>query len=236
MTCLRICRAIKLLSRIFKFWKFENSKINFFLRIQLLEFLPQNQTFPKTGTQVEWQWLMNMFTKFQVDIINLRTPAAPHTRRRILLSSTVYFTSFQARHTIITLYLKTTFDNIFKRIVTSLYQSLNLGTGAVIYYGTPVCRLCGRYLAILSRPIKITVPSVTVVPTAMVGSLIRSSNLPHSLQRGVHTKTRPFYPLAHVQLRNENSCKRSASPGASNQYTSKTPYWAIDERALGKKR
>ena len=32
---------------------------------------------------------MNMFTKFQVDIIDLRTPAAPHTRRRILLSSTV---------------------------------------------------------------------------------------------------------------------------------------------------
>ena len=32
---------------------------------------------------------MNMFTKFQVDIINLRTPAAPRTRRRILLSSTV---------------------------------------------------------------------------------------------------------------------------------------------------
>ena len=30
-----------------------------------------------------------MLTKFQVDIINLRTPAAPHTRRRILLSSTV---------------------------------------------------------------------------------------------------------------------------------------------------
>ena len=30
-----------------------------------------------------------MFTKFQVDIINLRTPAAPHTRRRILLSSNV---------------------------------------------------------------------------------------------------------------------------------------------------
>ena len=30
-----------------------------------------------------------MLTKFQVDIINLRTPAAPRTRRRILLSSTV---------------------------------------------------------------------------------------------------------------------------------------------------
>ena len=50
---------------------------------------------------------------------------------------------------------------------------------------TPVCRLCGRYLAILGRPIRITVPAVTVAPTALVGSLIRSSNLPHSLQRGV---------------------------------------------------
>ena len=50
---------------------------------------------------------------------------------------------------------------------------------------TPVCRLCGRYLAILGRPIRITVPSVTVAPTVLVGSLIRSSNLPHSLQRGV---------------------------------------------------
>ena len=52
---------------------------------------------------------------------------------------------------------------------------------------TPVCRLCGRYLAVLGRPIRITVPSVTVAPTALVGSLIRSSNLPHSLQRGVCT-------------------------------------------------
>ena len=52
---------------------------------------------------------------------------------------------------------------------------------------TPVCRLCGRYLAILGRPIRVTVPAVTVAPTALVGSLIRSSNLPHSLQRGVPT-------------------------------------------------
>ena len=51
---------------------------------------------------------------------------------------------------------------------------------------TPVCRLCGRYLAILDRPIRVTVPAVTVAPTALVGSLIRSSNLPHSLQRGEH--------------------------------------------------
>ena len=50
---------------------------------------------------------------------------------------------------------------------------------------TPVCRLCGRYLAILGRPIRVTVPAVTRPPTALVGSLIRSSNLPHSLQRGV---------------------------------------------------
>ena len=35
-------------------------------------------------------------------------------------------------------------------------------------------------------PIRVTVPAVTVAPTALVGSLIRSSNLPHSLQRGVH--------------------------------------------------
>ena len=51
---------------------------------------------------------------------------------------------------------------------------------------TPVCRLCGRYLAILGKPIRITVPAVTVAPTALVGSLIRASNLPHSLRRGVH--------------------------------------------------
>ena len=53
--------------------------------------------------------------------------------------------------------------------------------------GTPVCRLCGRYLTLLGRPIRVTVPAVTVAPTALVGSLIRSSNLPHSLQRGVPT-------------------------------------------------
>ena len=58
-----------------------------------------------------------------------------------------------------------------------------------MYTGTPVCRLCGRYLAILGRPIKIIVPAVTVAPTVLVGSLIRSSNLPHSLQRGVHCTT-----------------------------------------------
>ena len=60
---------------------------------------------------------------------------------------------------------------------------------------TPVCRLCGRYLAILGKPIRITVPAVTVAPTALVGSLIRSSNLPHSLQRGVphnHPQLSPF--------------------------------------------
>ena len=33
---------------------------------------------------------MNMFTKFQDDVFNSRTPAALRTRRRILLSSTVY--------------------------------------------------------------------------------------------------------------------------------------------------
>ena len=44
----------------------------------------------------------------------------------------------------------------------------------------------GRYLAILGRPIRITVPAVTVAPTALVGSMIKSSNLPHSLQRGIH--------------------------------------------------
>ena len=52
-----------------------------------------------------------------------------------------------------------------------------------MYY--PVCRLCGSYLAILGRPIRITVHAVTVAPTALVGSLIRSSNLPHSLQRSI---------------------------------------------------
>ena len=59
------------------------------------------------------------------------------------------------------------------------------------YLGTPVCRLCGRYLAILGRPKRVTIPAVTVAPTALVGSLIRSSNLPHSLQRGVHTYVSP---------------------------------------------
>ena len=33
-----------------------------------------------------------------------------------------------------------------------------------MYICTPVCRLCGRYLAILGRPIRITVPSVTSRP------------------------------------------------------------------------
>ena len=54
--------------------------------------------------------------------------------------------------------------------------------------GTPVCGLYGRYLAILGRPIRVTVPAVTVAPTALVGSLIGSSNLPHSLQRGVRRR------------------------------------------------
>ena len=35
-------------------------------------------------------------------------------------------------------------------------------------------------------------PAVTVAPTTLVGSLIRSSNLPHSLQRGVPTLTAAF--------------------------------------------
>ena len=90
MTCLRISSAIKLISRIFL--NLENSKIQklhcFFL---FKNFSLEIKLSPKTGTQVEWQWLMklNMFTNFHVHIIKLRTPAAPHTRRRILLSSTV---------------------------------------------------------------------------------------------------------------------------------------------------
>ena len=63
---------------------------------------------------------------------------------------------------------------------------------------TPVCRLCGRYLAIFGRPIRVTVPAVTVVPTALVGSLIRSSNLPHSLQRGVHTHNNRYSRTLHI--------------------------------------
>ena len=41
---------------------------------------------------------MNMLTKFQVDIFNSRTPAAPRTRRRILLSSTVLSKDFLNVH------------------------------------------------------------------------------------------------------------------------------------------
>ena len=61
---------------------------------------------------------------------------------------------------------------------------------------TPVCRLCGRYLAILGRPIRVTVPAVTVAPTALVGSLIWSPNLPHSLQRGVPWSTVDLHDLS----------------------------------------
>ena len=60
-----------------------------------------------------------------------------------------------------------------------------------IAIGTSVRRLCGRYLAILGRPIRVTVPAVTVAPTTLVGSLIRSSNLPHSMQRGVPNFAQP---------------------------------------------
>ena len=54
--------------RFWKFWKFlKISKIfdNFFL---FQNFPPQNQNFQKTGQYVRAQWLMNMCTKFQVDI------------------------------------------------------------------------------------------------------------------------------------------------------------------------
>ena len=69
-----------------------------------------------------------------------------------------------------------------------------------ILIGTPVCRLCGRYMGILGRPIGTTVPAVTVAPTTLVGSLIRSSNLPHSLQRGVHTSIRYVPSYEHTAL------------------------------------
>ena len=71
----------------------------------------------------------------------------------------------------------------------------------IVCVSTPVCRLCGRCLAIPGSPIRITVPAVTIAPTALVGSLIRSSNLPHSLQRGVLTAPYSLHPLciAHSQ-------------------------------------
>ena len=69
---------------------------------------------------------------------------------------------------------------------TARRRATSLRRRGRVAVGTPVCRLCGRYLAILGRPIRVTVAAVTVAPTALVGSLIRSSNLPHSLQRGVH--------------------------------------------------
>ena len=62
----------------------------------------------------------------------------------------------------------------------------------------------GRYLAILGRAIRITIPSVTVAPTALVDSLIRSSNLPHSLQRGVPFwawETQVFSDAVYFNLR-----------------------------------
>ena len=72
--------------------------------------------------------------------------------------------------------------------------------------GTPVCRLCGRYLVIPGRPIRIRVPAVTRPPTALVGSLIRSSNLPHSLQRGVHV-------YVYVNSLSEKNSSKMASKG-----------------------
>ena len=73
---------------------------------------------------------------------------------------------------------------------------------------TPVCRLCGRYLALLGRPIRVTVPAVTVASMALVGSLIRSSNLPHSLQRGVHVM-----PMSCLCLSSGSRSGLPAAPG-----------------------
>ena len=87
ITYLRIGTAIKLLSRIFKFWKFQNSKFHF---ASILRIYPLKSYFQKNETYVKWQWL----TKEYVNKISSRhfyssTSAAPITRRRILLSSTV---------------------------------------------------------------------------------------------------------------------------------------------------
>ena len=82
------------------------------------------------------------------------------------------------------------FNVTFYFIVSLTYFIVSLTSyilSARLFYACTYTRrrLCGRYLAILGRPIRVTVPAVTVAPTALVGSLIRSSNLPHSLQRGV---------------------------------------------------
>ena len=82
---------------------------------------------------------------------------------------------------------------------------------------TPVCRLCGRYLAILGRPIRVTVPAVTVAPTALVGSLMRSSNLPHSLQRGVR--------LAAARAQQRLNGGRIGTPG-------RAPWGCVPRRCL----
>ena len=66
----RISGATKLLSRILKILKipqnFQNFRQFFFL---FQNFPPQNQNFQKNGQYVRGQWLMNMCTKFQVDIL-----------------------------------------------------------------------------------------------------------------------------------------------------------------------
>ena len=88
--------------------------------------------------------------------------------------------------------------------------------------GTPVCRLCGRYLAILGRPIRITVPAVTVAPTALVGSLIRSSNLPHSLQRGVQLSDPCRHGMSHHTVPGTdrvNSVRGVRPRGPTRQHT-----------------
>ena len=65
----RISRATKLPSRFFKILKITKNFQNFqhFFLFQNF-FPPQNQNFQKTVQYVRGKWLMNMCTKFQVDI------------------------------------------------------------------------------------------------------------------------------------------------------------------------
>ena len=100
----RTSGAINMLSRIWIFWKFSKISEIFNIFFSFQNFPPQNQNFQKTVLYVRGKWLINMYTKFQVDIFENSWDMTENISKQAL------FTSFRDLPWLSEFYFLTDFD------------------------------------------------------------------------------------------------------------------------------
>ena len=125
MTCRRISKARKLLSRFLKFWKFLHSKFHFSF---LSRISPSNSNFHKDRNICYVAIVNEYFNKNSSRYFFYpRTSTAPRTRRRILLSGTVC--PYRTLRVSKSLNLWCVFDRL------SNFEKCNLRTGHLMWPG-----------------------------------------------------------------------------------------------------